>query len=77
MLPPSAASMSFASVLAPEDNAISSPVAYLFRSLRSADDVQCFHSGELGDGDDVLSHGRVGRGLPDPVAGHEGNVSVQ
>src|SRR5438477_13152353 len=26
---------------------------------------------------DVLPHGRVGRGLTDPVAGHQGNVSVE
>ncbi len=44
---------------------------------RFADDIQRLDACELRERNDVLPHGRVGGSLTDPVAGHQGNVSVQ
>jgi hypothetical protein len=60
-----------------EDYAVISPLPHLFGSFFPADDIQRLYSCELCERNDVLPHGRVGCGLTDPVAGHQGNVSVQ
>src|SRR5882724_6108212 len=44
---------------------------------RIEDETKRLDSCELRERNDVLPHGRVGRGLTDPVAGHQGNVSVE
>src|SRR6266404_5630742 len=64
-------------VVALQDYAVTSPMPHLFGSFFPADNIQRLDSGELGERNDVLPHRRVGRGLTDPVAGHQGNVSVQ
>src|SRR5579862_3092473 len=67
----------FVQVVALEDYAITSPSTHLFGSLFAAHDIQRLDPRELREGNDVLPHGRVGRGLTDPVAGHQGNVAVE
>src|SRR6185295_5712604 len=60
-----------------EDHAVTSPLPHLFGSFFPADDVKCLDSRKSRERNDVLPHRRVGCGLTDPVAGHQGNVSVQ
>src|SRR5207249_8709242 len=64
-------------VVALEDYAVTSPLPHLFGSFFPPDEIQRLDSCKLRERNDVLPHGRVGCGLTDPVAGHEGNVSVQ
>src|SRR6266446_306000 len=64
-------------VVALEDYAVTSPLPHLFGSFFPPDHIQRLDSRKLRERDDVLPHGRVGCGLTDPVAGHQGNVSVQ
>src|SRR6266404_9467483 len=59
------------------DYTVASKLADLFGSLFPADDVQRFDSCELRQLNDVLSHGRIGCGLTDPVTGHQRNISVE
>src|SRR4029077_3473273 len=59
------------------DDAVTPPLPNLFGRFFPADDIQRFDSSELRQRDDVLPHGGVGCGLTDPVAGHQGHVSVQ
>ena len=56
---------------------VASPLPHSFGSFSAPHDVQCFDSCKLRERNDVLPHGRVRRGLTDPVAGHQRNVSVQ
>src|ERR1700752_4867552 len=63
-------------VVSLEDHAVTSTLPHLFGSFFPADDVQCLDSCESRERNDVLPHRRVGCGLTDPVAGHQGNVSV-
>src|SRR6202022_3091403 len=60
-----------------EDYAVTSPLPDLFGSFFPPDNIQRLDSCKLGVSNDVLSHGRVERGLTDPVARHQGNVPVQ
>src|SRR6266436_1352026 len=64
-------------VVALEDYAVTSPLPHLFGSFFPPDEIQRLDSCKLRERNDVLPHGRVGCGLTDPVAGHQGNVSVQ
>src|SRR5437870_566254 len=64
-------------VVALEDYAVTFPPPHLLGSFFPPDDIQCLDSCKLRERNDVLPHGRVGCGLTDPVAGHQGNVSVQ
>src|SRR5712692_6621203 len=64
-------------VVALEDYAVTSPLPHLFSSFFPPDYIQRLDSCKLRELNDVLSYGRVGCGLTDPVAGHQGNVSVQ
>src|SRR5882724_611402 len=64
-------------VVALEDYAVTSPLPHLFGSFFPPDDIQRLDSCKLRERNNVLPHGRVGCGLTDPVAGHQGNVSVQ
>src|SRR5207245_1086699 len=64
-------------VVALEDYAVTSPPPHLFGSFFPPDEIQRLDSCKLRERNDVLPHGRVGCSLTDPVAGHEGNVSVQ
>src|ERR1700730_1568098 len=64
-------------VVALEDYAVTSPLPHLFGSFFPPDNIQRLDSCKLRERNDVLSHGRVGCSLTDPVAGHQGNVSVQ
>ena len=64
-------------VVALNDYAVASPLAHLFGSFFAPDEIQCFDSCKLRKSNNVLPHRGVGCGLTDPVAGHEGNVSVQ
>src|SRR5258707_8183940 len=67
----------FVQVVALENDAVASRLPNLFGGFFPADDIQRFDSCELCKLDDVLSHSRVGCGLADPVAGHQGNVSAE
>src|SRR6266478_3907327 len=64
-------------VVALEDYAVTSPLPHLFGSFCAPDYIQRLHSCKLRERNDVLSHGRVGCSLTDPVTGHQGNVPVQ
>src|SRR6266404_9241399 len=64
-------------VVALEDYAVTSPLPHLFGSFLPQDDIERLDSRELRERNDVLPHGRVGRGLTDPVAWHQGNISIQ
>src|SRR5437899_8959751 len=64
-------------VVALEHNAVTSPLPHLVDRVVPADDIQRLDACALRERDDVLPHGRVGGGLADPVAGHQGHVSVQ
>src|SRR3989441_3420326 len=64
-------------VVALVDYTVASKLADLFGSLFPADDVRRFDSCELRQLNDVLSHGRIGCSLTDPVTGHQRNISVE
>src|SRR6478736_4418439 len=64
-------------VVALNDDAVTSELPHPLGSSFPTHDVHRLHSCELRERNDVLSHGRVGCGLTDPVAGHQGNVSVE
>src|SRR4029077_10183658 len=66
-----------AQVVALNDDAVTSELPHLLGSSFPTHDIQRLDSCELRERNDVLSHGRVGCGLTDPVAGHQGNVPVQ
>src|SRR6476660_3859641 len=64
-------------VVSLDDDAVTSELPHLLGSFFPPHDIQRLHSCQLRARNDVLSHGRVGCGLTYPVAGHQGNVSVE
>ena len=67
----------FLEVVALEYYTVASELPHLIGRFFSTHDIQRFHSCQLRELDDVLSHGGVGGGLTDPVTGHQGNVSAE
>jgi hypothetical protein len=67
----------FVQVVALQDYAVASQLPHLFGGFFPADDIQSLDSCEFRERNDVLTHGRVCCGLTNPIAGHQGNVSVQ
>src|SRR6476660_8375696 len=64
-------------VVSLDDDAVTAELPHLLGSFFPTHDIQRLHSCELRERNDVLAHGRVGCGLTDPVAGHQGNISVE
>src|SRR2546427_1533098 len=64
-------------VVALVDYTVASKLTDLLGGLFPADDVQRFDSSKLRELNDVLSHGRIGCRLSDPVTGHQRNISVE
>src|SRR4029077_2489728 len=64
-------------VVALVDYTVASKLADLFGGLFPADDVQRFDSCELRQLNDVLSQGRIGCRLTDPVTGHQRNIAAE